>query len=211
MKRKAQNNQKNVSVATKLQNLSGKTIAAVVLLSLMALLWGRVLLRGKGGPATANAQDLSELQLQEQQEINVPAPVKFQPVTLAFLKGRHDVLTGDMFSTTNWKAFDFNEKEDEVVSEAEVSSEKDNLEKRHQLNLNKIAKTLALGAVIHGSDDKPAQVFVNDIVLAVGSVLTVKEGPDQYELSLKEIKENEALFTWNKFSITLKITEMVEK
>ena len=207
MKRKKQNNLNAFPVAARLQNLSGKTLAATVLVSLMAVLWGRVLLKGKGGPAEAGAQEIS----QQTQTAQLPAsPGRIEPVVLEVLKGRHDALTCDMFSAANWKAFSLTGKE-EVPSKAEVSSQTDNLEKRHQLNLEKMAKTLKLEAVIHNADGIPYQVFVNDAILTVGSVLTVKEGPDQYELSLKEIEENEALFVWNNFSITLKMTETVEQ
>ncbi len=208
MKRKKQNNPKSAPVAVRLQNLSRKTIAATVLVSLMVLLWGRVLLKGKGSPAEAVAQDVSPLQSPIAKSVASSAGI--EPVVLDVLNGRHDALTCDMFSTANWKAFSLT-KQENVSSNAQVLSIEENLEKRHQLNLEKMAKTLKLEAVIHNADGIPYQVFVNDAILTVGSVLTVKEGPDQYELSLKEIKENEALFAWNKFSITLKMTETVEK
>ncbi len=205
MNRKKQNNPKAVPVAARLQNLNGKTLAATVLVVLMAVLWGRVLLKGKGGPAEADAGQASQPQTAQP----TVSPAGIEPVVLDVLKGRHDALTCDMFSTANWIAFNLTEKQ-EVPSNAEVSSQEDNLEKRHQLNLEKMAKTLKLEAVIHNADGIPYQVFVNDAILTVGSVLTVKEGPDQYELSLREIEENEALFVWDKFSITLKMTETVE-
>lgn len=203
MNRLKQNNLKNVSLVDKLQNVNSKTVAAVVLLSIMAILWGRVLLQGKDGPTSAAAQEV-------QQPVSVIASSEKSdtvvPVKLPVVEGQHDVLSGDMFSADNWKAFDLND------STANVSTSQDNnLEQRHQANLEKIAGRLKLEAVIHNTDGKPYQVFVNDAILTVGSVLTVKEGPEEYELKLSRISENEAMFIWNETSITLKMTEMVEK
>ena len=40
-----------------LNNISPKVMTMIVLLVIMGILWGRVLLKGTGGPAAANAQD----------------------------------------------------------------------------------------------------------------------------------------------------------
>ena len=189
--------------------MNGKTIAAVVLVAVMALLWGRVLLKGKDAPAAANAQGVQQQQSSGQQvNPSTARPDRVVTMKLDVLKGRHDLLTSDMFSDANWKEFNLEGNNEPSV---DVSLVEDNLEKKHRANLEKLAKTLKLEAVIQGADGKPYQVFVNDAILTVGSVLTVKEGSEQYELILQEVKENEALFNWNKTSITLKMTEMVEK
>ena len=46
-----------------LQNISPKVMAMIVLLAVMGILWGRVLLKGKGGPAATNAQDQAIVQV----------------------------------------------------------------------------------------------------------------------------------------------------
>ncbi|MBL7214458.1 MAG: hypothetical protein ISS71_02135 [Phycisphaerae bacterium] len=189
-------------MTSRLRNANGKTVAAIVLVCVMALLWGRVLLKDKAGPATAVAQELQQL---EQVNTQPSQSDKILAVKLNVVEGRHDALTSNMFSTDHWRAFDLGN------SAVNISDSQDNLETRHQANLEKIAKTLNLEAMIRDADGKPYQIFVNDAILTVGSVLTVKEGPEQYELTLKEIGENEAVFDWNKTSITLKMTETVEK
>lgn len=202
------------TVSMGLSNLSPKTTAAVVLVSLMAILWGRVLLTGKNGPKAADAQPDPQAQpalAMAQQPTDVAAAVI--GVELSFQSGRHDRLTSDLFSADQWKAFEFHEKEEQaVVPVVEVKPQEDPLEKirkAHQGNLDKIAQTLALEAVIDGADGKPCKAFVNEKILAVGSVLTVQEGPETYELTLTELSEKEALFTWNEFSMVLRITESV--
>lgn len=204
MNRSRQNNLTNISITNRLQNANGKTVVAVVLVGVMAILWGRVLLTGKSGPANAAAQDLHTSELLGTPHAQVE---KFLPVKLDALEGRHDVLCGDIFSANNWHVFDL--KTDNQTEK--VSPSQNTLATRHQANLEKIAANLKLEAIIRDVDGKPYQIYVNDGILTVGSVLTVKEGPEQYELELRRISENEAMFVWNETSITLKMTEMVEK
>ena len=61
--------------------------------------------------------------------------------------------------------------------------------------MKKIAQKMMLEGVIRDANDVPYQAFVDGKILSVGSVLTVKEGPDKYELALIEIEEKEVLFT----------------
>ncbi len=46
---------KKKPVAGGFQKISPKVMAMIVLLAVMGILWGRVLLKGTGGPATAEA------------------------------------------------------------------------------------------------------------------------------------------------------------
>jgi hypothetical protein len=193
-------NFKNGSAAGNLRYPGGKTIAAFVLVSVMAILWGRVLLNGKGGPATASAQDIQPVQ-----QLAGPAAVSFriEAVELDQLEGRHDVLSQDVFGNRFWTEFETEPKTEAIVPETD--------EIRLRADLEKIERGIRLEAVIRDADGTPSQVFANDKILAVGSVLTVKEGPVQYEVVLKGLSENEAAFSWNGISITKKMTETVNK
>ena len=196
---------RKVPVTDKLRSVNTKTVVAVVLMSVMAILWGRVLLTGKSGPAAASAQPSQPLQepaaAPAASETLVAEPLKVLP-------GRHDRLAGDMFSAGRCETLNVHQPEPDA---AQTPVAGNTLEQKHQANLNKLARTLKLEAVIRGADTKPTQVFVNDEILTVGSVLTVKEGPEHYELELKRIHENEAVFTWKGTSITLKMAQMDEK
>lgn len=198
----AKNNPKNGPAANRMQRPSGKTLAAVALVSIMAILWGRVLLSGKSGPATATAQ---ELNLQEQAKAPTPASLRIAPIELDRLEGRHDALSGDMFCNDFWKAFNTEEKPPEAPVLQQTPEE------GHRENLEKIVRAFKLEAIIRDADGVPSQVFIDDKILAVGSVLTVKEGPEQYALVLREISDNAVLFDWNDIAVTKKMTEMVDK
>ena len=197
-----------------LSNLSPKTMMAVALVSLMLIMWGRVLLTGKNAPKSANAATQPDTS-QVQQPLLTASESKFVAVELPVLEGRNDCLTNNIFSADNWKAFEFHEKEEQPVAKVDPVVPKvdpqEQIRKLHQANLNKISERLTLEAVIHGADGKPCKAYVNDKILAVGTVLTVQEGPETYELRLTELSEKEALFQWNEFSMVLKITEMVNQ
>lgn len=208
-----QNKVKKVSMS--LQNVSPKTMAAVTLVTLMAVLWGRVLLKGKFGPESANAASRQAQNDSPQQADQVvkDTTVQVVAVPLDVLPGRHDRLTNNLFSADNWKAYAFNENESEPVVEVEVEAPQvdpaEQLRRMHQANLDKIAAALRLEAVILDANGKPSKAFINDKVLSVGTVLTVQEGPETYDLTLSELSKKEALFTWNEFSMELGITETV--
>lgn len=197
---------KKIPVTSALQNVSPKTMAMIVLLAVMGILWGRVLLSGKKGPAAVNAQDVTTVQATATPPDSNPT---LTVVALPQVPGRNDTLSHDLFSADKWTAFGLNDSQNNDRSDVRVDSAEDT-EKMHQSRLEKIAQRLTLQAVIQDADGKPFQAFVDDKILSVGSTLTVKEGPDQYELTLEKINEKEVLFTWNKISVVLKMAETFE-
>ena len=189
-----------------LQNISPKTMVMIALLAVMGILWGRVLLRGKSGPASASAAETDALQQTAQNDL--PASVRIKPVSLPFLSGRNDTLSGDLFSAENWQAFDSKRKGQ--TPGVKVDASEDSVERTLRLKLEKISKSLVLEAVIQDADGNPSQAFVDGKILSVGQTLTVQEGPDRYVLTLKKITENDVTFSWNKISIVLEMAEAFE-
>jgi hypothetical protein len=188
-----------------LQNISPKVMAMVVLLVVMGILWGRVLLKGTGGPAAANAQDQADI-------INnmTPEAVEIEAVQLPMLPGRNDRVSNDFFSSNNWTAFELNQNQNAANGGVKVGEAGHSAELTHRAGLERIAGRLTLEAVICDAQNRPFQVFVDDKILSVGSTLTVQEGPDQYVLMLEEISEKEVSFSWNEMSVVLKMAETFE-
>lgn len=191
-----------------LQNISPKTMTMIVLLAVMGILWGRVLLSGKKGPAAASAEELMATQQMTQTTQSNEGGV-LAKIELPYVAGRNDTLSHDLFSINNWTAFALNGSQSGDHSDVRVDSA-ENAEKMHQAKLEKIAQRLTLEAVIQDADGKPFQAFVDGKILSVGSTLTVKEGPDRYELTLEKISNKEVSFTWNKISVVLKMAETFE-
>ena len=186
-----------------LQNISPKVMAMVVLLVVMAILWGRVLLKGTGGPAAANAQDQVSVQ-----EIVSDLPLQIEAVELPVLPGRNDSISNDMFSAENGMTFALNQNNSN--GSGKVSAAGDSSELAHRAALERIAGRLTLEAVICDAQNRPFQAFVDDKILSVGSTLTVQEGPDPFVLLLEEISEKEVVFSWNEMSVVLKMAETFE-
>ena len=203
-------NQRNTTMNKKpvtggLQNISPKVMAMIVLLAVMGILWGRVLLKGKGGPAAANAQDRISVQ-----EIVPDSPLQIEALELPVLSGRNDRVSNDMFGGENWTAFELNQNQNTPNGGVKVGAAADSAELRHRATLERIAGRLKLEAVICNAQNRPFQAFVEDKILSVGSTLTVQEGPDQFVLMLEEISEKEVSFSWNEMSVVLKMAETFE-
>ncbi len=188
-----------------LQNISPKVMAMVVLLAVMAILWGRVLLKGTGDPAAANAQDQASIQ-----EIVPDLPLQIEAVELPVLPGRNDRVSNDLFSAENWTAFGLNQNSNTPNGGVKIGVTGDSVELAHRSSLARIAGRLKLEAVICDAQNRPFQAFVDDKILSVGSTLTVKEGPDQFVLMLEKISEKEVVFSWNEMSVVLKMAETFE-
>ena len=199
---------KKIPVTGTLQNISPKTMVMVVLLAVMGILWGRVLLGGKKGPAAAQAQEMSALQ-QAVAEQQSGSDMTLKAVTLPEIPGRNDKLSHDLFSADKWTAFGLGDSTVAENSDVTVDTS-GNTEMMQQLKLQRIAERLTLEAVIQDADGNPFQAFVDGKILSVGSILTVKEGPDRYELILEKISEKEVVFTWNDISVVLKMAETFE-
>lgn len=187
-----------------LQNISPKMMVMGVLVAVMAILWGRVLLRGKGGPAAVNAQETAALQ-QTVQARPVAGSVRISVVELPCRPGRNDILSKDMFSGADWTAFkpDQASEKNGLVAAADGS-----VGTSEQLKLEQIAARITLDAVSKRADGMTSQAFANGKILTVGSTLTVKEGPDQYALTVTDISENTVTFSWNTVSVVLKMAEI---
>ena len=192
-----------------LQNISPKVMAMIVLLAVMGILWGRVLLKGKGGPAAANAQDQTSSQETVSDTLSADG-VQIEAVELPVLPGRNDIISNDMFSSENWTAFGLNQNPNTTNGGVKVGAAGDTVELKHRAALERIAGRLKLEAVICDAQNRPFQAFIDDKILSVGSTLTVQEGPDQYVLMLEEISEKEVMFSWNEMSVVLKMAETFE-
>lgn len=200
---------KNVPVRGGLQNLSPKTMVMIVLVSVMAILWGRVLLRGKSGPESVQAQEKDPLQQQLTQAQSAPA-VEIEPVSLPQWPGRNDALSRNFFSEEHLMPTGSGGSANSQSGDVEINTSDESIEHAHRLKLEQIAKRLLLEAVIEDAEGHPIRAFVEGKILSVGSVLTVQEGPNRYELTVEQINEKEIVFSWNSVSVVLKMPETFE-
>jgi len=179
-----------------------KTVVAVILVAMMALLWAKVLFRNKLGPSNAEAQSETAMQLQAGQGQRI---VHIRPVKLEIVPGRNDRLTRDLFTPADWTAFAWGgeNKIDKVETSQAELTERNQRHRAEQLRSN-----LALEAVIQDVEGKPAQAFVDGKLLETGSTFKVRREGQDFELVVREIEDNRIVLVWEKHEIELKLPEI---
>ncbi len=187
------------------QSIDPKTAAAVVLLSIMALLWGRVFFRGASSPESAGAAvsvETIETQNDTAPAAKTPA-VRIVPVELPYIAGRHDRLVRDIFSFGDRRFFAGQEKPDKTAVHDGVGKQRQDL-------LARLTKAVNLDAVIQNTDGQPEKACINGQVVAVGSVVSVKLDAVKYELKVNAIENNRVRIAWDENIIELKMPESIE-
>lgn len=180
-----------------LSQVSPKVIAAAVLLSLMGLMWLRVLLRRETAPRAAQAQ--TETAAPEVQTARPLAPI-VQSRPLAVQKGYHDRLHRDPFaSAQSWWYGDRPRQEAAVT--ASLSSEEER-QQAHEANLRAISESLTLEAIVLNADGS-RKAFVGGRMVTEGTTLRVARNGTVYELTAQSVSDTEVSFTWQAFSITV--------
>lgn len=180
----------------RLRTLDAKTIAAVTLLTVMGLLWARVLLRGKT-PAGAEAAEVTATQTAVATQ--AAAAARIVPSPLPITPGRNDVLTRDFFSPENWQGLT------RTQNTAANAVDPDAGDRKRLAFMAALEKTLTLEAIIQASADSPARVCIEGKVLASGQYLSVKNGSETYELAVSEIGDEQVVLTCDRQHIVLKL------
>ena len=182
--------------------LSPKTISAIVLLSLMALLWLRLLLKkmpGHAAASTGSAETAAVAQTAGKTAKTEPI-VTIRPRLLPVQPGYHDQLHCDPFDskTARWLT-----GEPEVESApVEIISPEEQERKMHRANLDHIAEGLTVEAILVNSDGS-RKAFIGGKVVTQGGSLKVARNGLIYELTASEITDTDVVFTWQAFSITV--------
>ena len=182
-----------------LQGLSPKTIAAIVLVALMALLWLRVVTRGKAGPMRVQAADAVV-----NSDARSAGPLKIEPIALPMTEGHSDSLKCDFFSPDNWPAFS---RSGSVSVTPSGLSEQERQEQRLRAVFEELAKSLKLDAILHGGNGAPARVCIDGNVLTQGQTLSLKRDTNHYELTVSNVSEYQVVLTWRDRTIVLNMTQ----
>ena len=172
-----------------------KAVIALSLITVMVLMWGRVL--GRKAPRSAKA---AQLQANAGLSTTVPdSQSKMFFVKLPKIEGRNDVLARDFFASDNWQNF-FGEKRVEEVTVVSQDGDEE--------LVAKIRGKLRLGAI--GLGETP-QVFINDKLLGLGDSLFVGDGVKTYECEVTRIAENAVFIRCGEVEIKLKIRQAIEE
>jgi len=174
-----------------------KTVVAFGLLALMAFMWVRVLIGHRPGAAEAAPERTQEPSLPKEK------PVRARFIELPKVPGRNDSIHSDFFAVRDWARF-----QQETAPRAGTATEVQTTSENHaQEVIQRIAQRLRVGAVLHSDN---SQAFVNDQLLKVGDIVTVKDGADSFDFEVQTIHEDAVLVECKGIRLTLKLAQSLE-
>lgn len=133
-----------------------KLIAAMILLTIMAVLWARAFI-GKSKPASASASILVN-----PQTVSSPIPSgEVEYIKLPHIPQRHDAITNDFFSAGNFSRFN---KQEEVKEDKQLNPSGE-AEKQFDSPAQAAAASLVLVAIVN---EKKPQAYIGDRLLETG-------------------------------------------
>ena len=182
-----------------------KIVIAVVLLSVMALMWVRVFL--KSGPEKASAA------------INAgadglpvaaagPAGARLSYIKLNVTAGRNDRLARDIFTAQNPAIFGWGSESDRHRSNAVADPGSDRT--ITVATIRRIAKDLTVDAILVGSSGQSSEAFVKDKLITAGSKLAVRNEDKIYTFTVVEIQHNKVIFECQNVTIAVKMVQPMQ-
>ena len=175
-----------------------KTVMALCLIAVMALMWVRVLTRK--GPEDAEAQSTAR-QVEAEDRSNPEPRISF--VGLPNVAGRNDVIARDFFTSDGWRHFvGADARSLAGVKEVNIVSKGGSEEV-----VKKVAEKLKLQAI--GLGENP-RAFINNKMLSAGDKVLIDDGVDKYECEVVQIKESTVVIRYGEAEITLKLMQVSE-
>jgi hypothetical protein len=171
-----------------------KAAIAVLLISIMALMWVRVLLKKNQSLANA-AIPASQAAITEE----IKPKIKVTYIDLPCIKGRNDMLSRDVFSGSVWEGLG---AEANGAKQFKVSHKKNDNERLND-TIETIGKELKLDAIFSG---KNPQASVGGMLVSPQGKLTVKYEGDQYEFKVVAISDNEVVLECKGVQVKLSMT-----
>jgi hypothetical protein len=169
-----------------------KTILALGLIALMALMWVRLFTGKKpsAAEATVTVQKADSIKQTKSQP-------KISFIELPQIPGRNDVIIRDFFDSNDWRGF---------ITEAKFSIDGqkiDAMQRSINLRSRLIQAGLKLEAIELGENPR---AFISDKLLSIGEKLILKDETDTYECEVAQIKENKVLIRCGELEVELKLT-----
>jgi hypothetical protein len=176
-----------------------KTVIAVCLITVMAFMWVKVLI--KKAPQDAQASPAAK---QESPDVQMGSQLKVSFIDLPEVAGRNDVITRDFFDVDGWQEFVGDKEGNRSASIKDVNvAPGDGSEEV----VRRVVEKLKLEAIVLG---KNPQTFINGKLLARGDKLLIGEGSGTYECEVVGIEENAVFMRCGKAQITLKLAQAIE-
>jgi hypothetical protein len=195
MKQNLKNNgSRNNRILGRLLAEKKKTVIAVCLITVMILMWVRLLV--KKGPQSAEAAVMT----QEVTDRQTSPELKVSFIELPKIAGRNNILTRDFFTVSNWQDFVAGrEGNSGGIKEVSVVP-RDGSEE----TIRQIAGKLRLEAIVQGENP---HAFINDKLLSVGDKLFIGDGINTHECEVVKIEETKVVIRCGQAEVTLRLTQ----
>lgn len=193
----------DLELLRKLPVPKGKIIVAVVLVTIMGAMWVRLMLRNKGtGPSVAGAAVVSEGSATAGDGEIVE---RISYVELPVVEGRNDVLTRDIFTTTNWGVF----KPVEGVVISKGGGDPDIGRRTITADdITKLESLIKLDGIIASDDSAVPEAFIDSKLVSIGSKVAVEYNNRLLELVVTEIHKSRVVLRWEKFMLNVKMPQV---
>ena len=196
MKQNAKNNGPD-RIVTQLVVERKKVVIALCLVSIMILMWARVIM--KKAPKAAGAAQKTD---QNDVENGSDSGVDVTFIELPRIEGRHDVINRDFFASNGWKDFYSNDNKNSNDNiEVNVVSASD-IEEIERI----VKEKLKLEAVGLGGSPR---ALINDKMLSIGEKISILDRNKEYECEVVEIKADSVVISCLETEVTLKIKQMI--
>jgi len=176
-----------------------KSVVALCLIAVMAVMWVKVLT--KEAPQSAEAGFTAE---QVDMGGQSSPELKMTFVELPEVPGRNDIISRDIFDSAGWWDFKTGKTGNNTVGIEEVNVISTDVSEEV---VTQIAQQLKLQAIVLG---ETPWVFINDTLLSMGGRLIVNDGIESYECEVVEIERDSVLIRCREAEITLKLVQTVE-
>jgi len=171
-----------------------KTVLAIGLVAIMAIMWFRVL-TGRKPQSAAASNPLQNAQEQDRS----PVQVRFHD--LPIILGRNDRIDQNFFAVQDWNGFSRNSNNEDASTDPEVHVVAPD---RTREVIARVAQRLKLGAVLWSENP---QIFANDQLLHVGDTIKLEEGTDTYKFEVVQIEADSVLVRCRERELTLRLAQ----
>jgi hypothetical protein len=183
-----------MSLGNSVRNVQPKTVAAVILVAVMGVLWVRVLFRS--GASTAMAQT-ALTSMDSISQPNAESDVGIRPISLAKIPGRHDAIAADFFRADRCSAW-------APKAVAAVSSGKPVEDKSM---VNELIKAITLEAIIKDAQGKPEKACINGMLVKAGSVLQVPVRNEMKSVRVMAVQTGRVQLSWQDRPIDIEMPD----
>ncbi|MCD6392758.1 MAG: hypothetical protein J7M40_04540 [Planctomycetes bacterium] len=200
MKRNKTHKNNDAALLQGLPVSKSKLIIAVVLITVMAFMWLRLLVFNKTPDTVAGGTLGGPVGAQVGSTATKPVP-ELTYRELPFVPGRHDVLANDIFRSGTWLVFG-------AVDDTQNTVGPDVDE--HALtasDIRNITGLITLDGIIAEQGTRTPEAFVNGKLVSVGSKVAVEYNKRSVELTVTEIHRNKVVLRVGEQEVNVMIVQ----